>query len=280
VEAIRRPDTIRIACFNLDNFDRHKSQSPATLQSLAGIIRSFDVVAVQEVRCLEQHVIPRLVDAVNGQTQDFDFVIGPHVGRFEMKEQFAFIYNRKRIELNKSDVYTVQDPDDLIHSEPLVGWFRARGVNPAEAFTFTLVNIRTDGTTGETERENRLLRGIFENVRNDQRGEDDVILLGDFQVPTAVLRPLAQLPSATYVIAETPTDPAQSTQRDNIIFDSLATVEFTGRSGVVDFLRQMNLTLEQAQMVSHHLPVWAEFSTFEGAINRRMARTTSGPAAD
>ncbi len=276
----RRPDVIRIASFNLDQFDRQKSQSPDALQSLAAIIRSFDVVAVQEIRCLEQHVVPRLVDAINGASQDFDFVVGPHVGRFELKEQFAFIYNRRRVELDRSEVYTVQDPDDLIHSEPLVGWFCARGANPTDAFTFTLVNIRTDGTPGETEREHRLLRGIFENVRNDQRGEDDVILLGDFQVPTAQLRQTAQLPSAVYVIAETPTDPGQSVQRDNIIFDSMATVEFTGRSGAVDFLRQMNLTLEQARRISNHLPVWAEFSTFEGADNRRMARSPNAMAQD
>lgn len=274
-----RADVIRVASFNLDNFDRKKSQSQATLQSLATIIRAFDVVAVQEVRCLEPHVVPRLVDAINAASDDFDFVVGPHVGRFDLKEQFAFIYNRRRVELYRSELYTIQDPDDLIHSEPLVGWFRTRGVDPTKAFTFTLVNMRTDETDGETDRENELIRSIFENVRNDQRGEDDVILLGDFQVPVARLKQSANLPSATFVIAETLTDPAQTVQRDNIVFDSIATVEFTGRSGVFDFLRQMNLTLEQAQSISHHLPVWAEFSAWEGGPSRQMAKSSDESAA-
>ena len=60
-------------------------------------------------------------------------------------------------------------------------------------------------------------------------------------------------------------------QRDNIVFDSLATVEFTGRSGVVDFLRALNLTVEQAREISDHLPVWAEFSVYEGANPKRLA---------
>ncbi len=270
-----RPDVIRIASFNLDNFDRKKSQSPETLQCLASIMRAFDVVAVQEVRSLEPHVVPRLVDAINGPAGDFDFVVGPHVGRFELREQFAFIYNRRRVELHRSELYTIQDPDDLIHSEPLVGWFRVRGVDPSAAFTFTLVNMRTDETEGETERENGLIRSILDNVRNDQRGEDDVILLGDFQVPVSELKQSANLPSAVFVIAETPTDPGQTAQRDNIILDPIATVEFTGRCGVVDFLRQMNLTLQQARRISNHLPVWAEFSVWEGGANRQMAAKTS-----
>ena len=274
----QRPDVIRVASFNLDNFDLKKSQSPTTLQCLATIIRAFDVVAVQEVRCLEPHVVPRLVDAINGPAGEFDFVVGPHVGRSELKEQFAFIYNRRRVELHRSELYTIQDPDDLIHSEPLVGWFRVRGVDPSAAFTFTLVNMRTDGTEGETDRENSLIRSIFDNVRGDQRGEDDVILLGDFQRPVSQLRQAARMPSATFVIAETPTDPGQSVQRDNIMLDSLATVEFTGRSGVFDFLRQMNLTLQQAQRVSNHLPVWAEFSVWEGGASRQLAKSTKTAA--
>jgi endonuclease/exonuclease/phosphatase family metal-dependent hydrolase len=270
-----RPDVIRVATFNLDHFDRRKSQSAAVLQCLAAVIRGFDVVAVQEVRCLEPHVIPRLVDAINGPTADFDFAVGPHVGRYERKEQFAFIYNRRRLELHRSDLYTVQDPDDLIHSEPLVGWFRVRGVDPSAAFTFTLVNMRTDATDGETDRENSLLGRIFDSVRNDQRGEDDVVLLGDFQVPTAQLREAARMPHATFLVAETATDPGQTVQRDNIILDSQATVEFTGRCGVVDFLRQMNLTLQQAQSISNHLPVWAEFSVWEGGSVSQVAKSAA-----
>jgi hypothetical protein len=33
---------------------------------------------------------------------------------------------------------------------------------------------------------------------------------------------------------------------------------------VFDFLREFNLTREQATAVSDHLPLWAEFSVYEG----------------
>ena len=272
VTSWRPDDVIRVATFNLDQFGLRKSHREDVVAVIARIVRSFDIVAVQEITCQEQHVVPRLVDAINGTSQDYDFVVGPIVGRFDTKEQFAYIFDRRSVDIDRYELYSIKDPDDLLHSEPFVAWFRARGVPSGDAFTFSLVNMHTDETAGETQRENGLLRSIFDSVRNDRRGEDDVILLGDFQASANILRESANMPSATYVVSETPTDPAGSVQRDNIVFDSMATVEFTGRSGVVDFLRRLNLTVEQAREISDHLPVWAEFSVYEGANPKRLAR--------
>jgi hypothetical protein len=51
---------------------------------------------------------------------------------------------------------------------------------------------------------------------------------------------------------------------DQIVFSPQTADEFTGRSGVIDFLRKFNLTLEQANQVSRHVPVWSEFFAEEG----------------
>ena len=51
---------------------------------------------------------------------------------------------------------------------------------------------------------------------------------------------------------------------DNLFFDRRATTEFTGRADVVDVVRSLNITSEEAALMSSHLPVWAEFSVFEG----------------
>jgi hypothetical protein len=53
---------------------------------------------------------------------------------------------------------------------------------------------------------------------------------------------------------------------DNILIPTRSTDEFTGRAGVIDFLRQLNLSYDQAMQVSSHLPVWAEFSAYEGGF--------------
>ena len=44
------------------------------------------------------------------------------------------------------------------------------------------------------------------------------------------------------------------------MFQLSSTCEYAGRSGVFDFMRKYNLTLDQAMQVSDHLPVWAEIS--------------------
>ena len=37
------------------------------------------------------------------------------------------MFDTASIEVDRSALYTVADPDDLLHREPLVGWFRVRG---------------------------------------------------------------------------------------------------------------------------------------------------------
>ena len=68
-----------------------------------------------------------------------------------------------------------------------------------------------------------------------------------------------------------PTTTDGSRMLDDIVFPGAATVEFAGKAGAFDFLRQFNLSLEQALEVSDHLPIWAEFSALEGAEPGRIA---------
>ena len=69
---------------------------------------------------------------------------------------------------------------------------------------------------------------------------------------------------ANFLFTKTPTNPDQTKQWDNLVFESQASAEFTGRSGILNLMRQYNLSLQEALEVSDHLPVWAEFSIYEG----------------
>src|SRR4029079_15237649 len=121
-----------------------KLAKPEVVDVLAKTIRRYDVVAIQEVRSVNNDILPRLVEKVNAEGAHYDFAIGPRLGRTSSKEQYAFIYDRSSLELDRNSIYTVDDPDDLLHREPLVAGFRVRGPSPEAAFTFTLVNIHTD----------------------------------------------------------------------------------------------------------------------------------------
>ena len=257
----RNTSTIRVATFNIQVFGRSKLAKPEVMEILAETVRKFDVVAIQEVRA-ETDVVRPFVDLINSTGRHYDYVIGPRLGRTTSKEQYAFIFDAQTIEVDRGSVYTVSDPDDLFQRPPLVASFRARGPPPKEAFTFTLINVHTE--PDEAEAEINALAQVYRAVQRDGRGEDDIILLGDLNADEKKFGLLKQLPNIEWAISGIPTNTRANKTYDNIIFNRAATVEFTGRAGVFDILRQFNLTLAQALEVSDHFPAWAEFSSYEG----------------
>jgi hypothetical protein len=121
-----------------------------------------------------------------------------------------------------------------------------------------------------------VLDDVFLAVRSDPRGEDDIILLGDFNASYQQMGELSHMPNVFFAISTVQgkllaTNVLGKSQYDNIIFDRVATQEYLGRSGVFDFLREYNLSQAQAKQVSDHLPVWAEFSIYEGGVPGRVA---------
>jgi len=275
----RGAPTVRIASFNIQVFGTTKIGKPHVVDYLAQIARQYDVIAVQEIRSRDEDIIPKFVDAINSADRHYDYVIGPRLPRDENRsnrEQYAFIFDQATIEVDRGQLYTINDPDDLLVREPLVGWFRVRGPPESEAFTFTLVNIHTDPDVAQFEVDQ--LAQVYQTVLNDGRGEDDVILVGDFNVDERHLGQLAQVSGIDWAIKGVPTNTRGTHQYDNIVYQRQATAEFTGRVGVFDYLREFSLTMDQALEISDHLPVWAEFHAYEGgraaAIADRSDRTT------
>jgi deoxyribonuclease-1-like protein len=262
-------DTIKIASFNIQVFGASKLSKPEVTDVLVKVIRRFDVVAVQEVRSKDQNVVPRFVEMINAQGAHYDYVIGPRLGRTSSKEQYAFLFDASRLEVDRRAVYTVPDPQDYLHREPLVARFRVRGLPADQAFTFSLVNIHTD--PDETDLELDALDDVFVAVQRDGSGEDDVILLGDLNVDEYHLGELGDLPNIVYVTSGVTTNTRGTESYDNILFDRRPTAEFTGSWGVLDLAAEFGLTLDEALEVSDHLPVWAEFSIYEGGAAGSVA---------
>ena len=269
--------TIKIASFNIQVLGRSKLAQPSVMEVLCDVVRRFDVVAIQEVRAREDDILPRFVRQINAGGRKYDFLIGPRLGRTQSKEQYAFVYDTATIESDRTALYTVADPGDLLHREPLVGSFRVRGPPPGEAFTFSLINIHTD--PDEARQEVDALAQVERAVRADGRGEDDVILLGDLNADERNFGSLGLLPNITWVISGVPTNTRGNQTYDNILFHRAATSEFTGMSGVVDLMRDYRLTLDAALEVSDHLPIWAEFSALEGGQPGRVAARPRETAA-
>lgn len=249
-------DTIKICSFNVQVFGTSKLKKPQAMDVLTKVVRRFDVVAIQEVRSTDDTVVPKFLEMVNADGSKYDFVIGPRLGRTNSKEQYAVLFNTARIEVARDAVYTVDDPQDLLHREPMVARFRVRGPPPEQAFTFNLVDIHTD--PDETATEMDALADVFLGVER-KAGGGDVILLGDLNVDDKHLGKLGQLPGIAHAITGTTTNTRRNKMYDNIVLNQQAVSKYTGRSGVLDLQREFNLTEQAALEVSDHCPVWAEF---------------------
>lgn len=217
---------------------------------------------IQELRSTDDTIIPQFLKLINAEGAKYDSVVGPRLGRTNSKEQYVFLFNTARIEVDRQTAYTVSDPKDLLHREPLVATFRVRGIPANQAFSFKLVNIHTD--PDETVQELNALGDVFVQVQHDGSGEDDVIVLGDLNVDERHLGKLGTLSGIKWAIAGQPTNTRQSKTYDNMVFDGRATSEYQGYSGVLNLIREYNLTEPEALEVSDHMPIWAKFSAYEG----------------
>ena len=270
----RPQDKLLIATFNIQVFGESKLGKPEVVDVLAQVVRHFDIVAIQEVRAKSDDILPRFISAINADGSRYSYLIGPRLGRSVSTEQYAFVYDTTRVEHDPASVGTVQDPDDLLHREPMVARFRPRTNAPDNAFSFWLVNTHTD--PDEVGQEVDALADVFQAMQGASPYEDDVILLGDLNANEKQLGRLGQLPGISYVVRNAMTNTRQNKAYDNIIFDGPATSEYTGRWGVVDIERVFGLTRDQALKVSDHLPVWAEFQIWEAPAQRRFTDNSQG----
>jgi len=285
--------SLKIASYNIQVFGESKAAKPQVMQALAHLVRMFDVIAIQEIRTQNDYFIDNFLRTYVNQPglPPYDRRVGRRLGRTNSTEQYAFLYNTATVEVNPQVVFTMEDPNDLLHREPMVAMFRAKQAPPEQAFTFILMNVHTD--PDEAKQELDALAQAYTAVQRMPIGggvEDDVILLGDLNTnvpakPSTMIgassRPLqprdfgllGDIPGIYPVIQTEPTNTVQTKLHDNIVINRYATSEFTGQAGVLDLVRQFNTTIEFAGELSDHLPVWGEFSIYESAAPGRIAVT-------
>lgn len=207
--------TIKIASFNIQVFGESKLNKPDAMRTIVDLVRRYDVVAIQELRATSDEIMPRFIAEINATGRRYDFLVGPRLGRTSSKEQYVYVFDTATIECDKSATYTVPNPGDKMHRAPLVASFRTRNAPPQQAFTFTLVNIHTD--PDEVPQELAALTDAIRGVRNNGRGEDDVLLLGDLNADEKLLASLAQATGSSLVVSGVPTNTRGTKTYDNIL---------------------------------------------------------------
>lgn len=264
--------TIRVATFNAHPLDPVKLAKSNVVDALVSILVQFDLVALQGIQSDRDDIMPFLVESLGRSGRRFDYLIGPRTGPELSAQQFAFLFDSTKIETDRYQLYTVDDPEKLMTYDPLVAWFRCKDVSTEDAFTFSMINLRINSQAAIAEQ--NYLPNLIHAVVHDGRQEDDVLVAGDFAGNVGQISGLQQQ-SIRMAVRDTPNDTVGTAALSSILFSAQGTVEYTGKSGTFDFLRKYNLPIEQATAISHQLPVWAEFLATEGAEPGRIAPTTS-----
>ena len=251
-------NTVKIAAFNIQVFGISKASKPDVMDTLAKIIRTYDVVAVQEIRDQSQTSLPLLVTYVNENSSQYDFVVSERLGRTSSKEQYAYIYNTQTIELTGTP-HTYPEPTgtDPFHRQPYIISFRTLNGN----FDAVLITIHTD--PDEATEEINTLDDVVEYAQSVYPEEQDFIVMGDLNADGSYFNENSayDMSSTEYVwIIDNSQD--TTTKSTNYTYDRIIltdTSDYAGDSGVFRFDTEYGLNYDETVAVSDHYPVYAEF---------------------
>lgn len=254
-----KKDYITVASFNIQIFGQSKISKPEIMDIISKIIKRYDVVAIQEVRSKEQNVIPTLLSYVNDANTNYDYIISQRLGRTGSKEQYAFVYNTKTVDLISESSYVVADPNDVFEREPFVVFFRSGN------FDFKIVNnhIKPEDVSAELSQ----LAVVIDNIYNSS-SERDIIVLGDMNADGSYFDEdnlVVIFPLWIQLIGndeDTTVAISDNTYDRMMTRDTTANVEYTGKSGVFRWNAEYGVTdFSFIKKVSDHYPVYAEFRT-------------------
>ena len=249
-------DTIKIASFNIQVFGKTKAKKPEVMNILAAIISNFDIVAIQEVRDKSGTAIKKLENVVDAKGVNYDYVIGPRLGRSNSKEQYAFMYRADKFE--PVDSFTYEDPGDIFHREPLCVQFKLKNYD----VDFVLINIHTD--PDDATAEISTLPKVVMAAEN-KLGDKDIIILGDFNSDCTYFDETIYstvFPADEYFwVIDNSFDTTVShtvCTYDRIVLSNNMKDKYSGICGMVRYDLLYGLDYKMAKKVSDHYPVWVE----------------------
>ena len=243
---------LTIASFNIRIYSTG-SRTDAELELIADRLQQFDLIAVQEVR--DEEVVARTLDILSRRGDPYEAVVSGPVGNV-VKERYAFFWRPDKVRLTMARVFV--DSLGYFLREPFIAAF------VAGEFDFVLATIHVVFGDGVRERRAEVER-LGDVVWSSLEQDDDVILLGDFNLPPddpgwTNMRSIGMLPAVWF---GNPTVISDYEIYDNFWLDPRWVTEWTGEVGVDRFDETVFGDDDAAASlaVSDHRPIWARFST-------------------
>lgn len=248
---------LRVCSFNIRVFS-NKSRDDNELDYITNLLEACDITAIQELR--DEDVLRRTVAMLERRGYPAAYDISAPVGR-GVKERYAFLYRADKVAQTAPGRLYPDERDEFIR-EPYFASFRSG------EFDFTLLTIHLLYGKSKNDRRPELerLAQVYDYAQAADPGEQDIILLGDFNFAPDDhgWHNLTRLPTMTALL----NDPVRTTVTDTSLYDNFwfetrHVREYTGQVGVWNFDETMfgNDDNRAKLAVSDHRPIWAVFST-------------------
>ena len=253
--------TFRIGTFNIQNFGKTKLNDSARVNVLAGIIRKYGIVAVQEISDVSGEVPLTFCTIINRKGKyHYAVAVSPLTGEHEddktSREQYAFFYDTTLFSLLSAPCLYNDSLHDYFAREPFTAWFKTK----SGGYSFVLVTIHT--TPKQAVEEIGSLDEVINWAMGKYPKETEIVVLGDFNASCSYASPgdldrLAIRGKNYYWVvpddAKTNLSAKSDCAYDRFVLTLPAKDHYTGQWGVDRCF--------DSKTISDHWPVWAEFST-------------------
>jgi endonuclease/exonuclease/phosphatase family metal-dependent hydrolase len=245
----------KLLSWNLENFGKSKSEE--TINYIANSLKNYDIIAIQEVVAGYggAQAVARLAYELNRKGFKWDYVISDPTSSSAYKtERYAFIW--KTTKLKKIGRAWLEKKYHLeIDREPYFCTFQY------ESKQFTVANFHAITKNKQPETEIKYFKFL-----PDEYPTLNLIFAGDFNCPQShtVFNPLKKMGYQSILVnqktslkKECKNGKCLASEFDNMYYKSSKIT--TINSGIISFYKNFN-SLQEARIISDHIPIWFEFS--------------------
>ena len=255
---------IRMGTVCLNRMNLMKFSEPVIQETLVRTAREFDLLAVQGFYDSDLQVIEQWINALNVDGGTYSYLTAyPPAYKQDRNYQapfVAFIYNRRAVDADRSTLLILECGTRMTCA-PIAALFTARSTDKYPAFTFIAMNVWIDPARAASELS--VLAQTFSMLQDHIRGEDDIVILGDFGININFVPEIARNPKLRWTITNPVLNFYNQSVNSNILFYNDSCTEFQSKSGSFAVEKLTGLTGAQLRSFMPNQPVWSSFSVRE-----------------
>ncbi|XP_015253349.1 PREDICTED: deoxyribonuclease-1-like 2 [Cyprinodon variegatus] len=249
-----------LGAFNIQSFGTKKASDKNLMETIAQIVRRYDIVLIQEVRDIDLSATNKLMEYVNRICPTYSYIVSEPLGRNTYKERYLFLYREESVSVVEN--YTYNDINNKFMREPFIVMFSS--INTAVS-SFVLIPQHTSPSSAVEEID--ALYDVVDDVCKRWETKD-IVLLGDFNAGCSYVtrRDWAKIrlyrdKSFQWLIPDTVDTTVSNSgcPYDRIVAkEDIMRGVVMGSAKVYDFEAHLHLSKEQAKKISDHFPVEVE----------------------